>query len=397
MTDPARLLAAMDTDAIIETLKVWVEQESPSPDANAVNAMMDLVIQEAESVGLTVSRTPGRDGYGDIVKLETQPAANGPRLLMLTHADTVHPIGTLETLPFKRDGDKLYGPGIYDMKGGAYLALQAIKTLQELGSGPAMPVTIMVMPDEEAGSPTSKDAIEAEARRAAVTLVVEPAREGGKIVTARKGAARYYLTTTGRPAHSGSRHQDGASAIREIAAKTVGLEAMTDYGKGVTVNVGVIEAGTAVNVIPSRATAEIDIRIPTLELAAEIDARMQALEAEIPGVTLEIKGGLNRPPMERTAGVSALFDHAHGLAGEVGINLETVPQTGGGSDGNFTAAMGVPTLDGLGVDGAGAHTLDEHLLVSSIAPRCALLASLIETITPETVQILDGANSEDTP
>ena len=395
MTDPARLLSAMDTDAIIEGLKVWVEQESPSPDASAVNAMMDLVIEEAETAGLDITRTPGRDGYGDIVKLETQPAANSPRLLILTHADTVHAVGTLETLPFKQDGDKLYGPGIYDMKGGAYLAIQALKTLQALGSGPAMPITIMVMPDEEAGSPTSKDAIEAEARRAAATLVVEPAREGGKIVTTRKGAARYYLTATGRPAHSGSRHQDGASAILEIAAKTVGLEAMTDYGKGVTVNVGLIEAGTAVNVIPARATAEIDIRIPTLELAAEIDARMQALEAEVDGVELEVAGGLNRPPMERTAGVSALFAHAHGLASEIGIDLETVPQTGGGSDGNFTAALGVPTLDGLGVDGAGAHTLDEHLLVSSIAPRCALLASLLETITPETVGALESERSGD--
>jgi glutamate carboxypeptidase len=385
----------MDTDAIVETLRTWVEHESPSPDADAVNGMMDIVAKEAESVGLTVSRTSGRDGYGDILKLETQAESNSPRLLVLTHADTVHAVGTLETLPFKQDGDKLYGPGIYDMKGGAYLALHAIRKLKELGSGPAMPVTIMVMPDEEAGSPTSKDSIEAEAKRAAVTLVVEPAREGGKIVTARKGAARYYLTATGKPAHSGSRHQDGASAIREIAAKTVGLEAMTDYGKGVTVNVGVIEAGTAVNVIPSRATAEIDIRIPTPGLAAEIDERMNALEAEIPGVTLEVTGGLNRPPMERTAGVSALFDHAHGLASDIGIDLETVPQTGGGSDGNFTAAMGIPTLDGLGVDGAGAHTLDEHLLVSSIAPRCALLASLLETITPETVQALDAAKSED--
>ena len=174
-----------------------------------------------------------------------------------------------------------------------------------------MPVTIMVMPDEEAGSPTSKDAIEAEARRAAVTLVVEPARGGGKIVTAHKGKARYHLTVTGKPAHSGSGHQDGASAIREIAAKTVDLEALTDYSKGVTVNVGIIEAGTAVNVIPSRATAEIDIRIPTHELAAKIDARMQVLEAEVPGVTLEIKGSLNRLPMERTSGSLSAGDR-HG-------------------------------------------------------------------------------------
>jgi glutamate carboxypeptidase len=244
-------------------------------------------------------------------------------------------------------------------------------------------VTIIVMSDEEAGTPTGRDLITAEAARAAATLVVEPAREGGKIVTARKGAARYRLKAEGIPAHSGSRHQDGASAIREIAAKIVGLEAMTNYGTGLTVNVGVIEAGTAVNVIPQHAEAEIDIRMTDLETAAEIDARMKALAPKIDGVTLTVTGGLNRPPMERTKDVSTLFSHAQSLAADLGFEIDTVPRTGGGSDGNFTAALGVPTLDGLGVDGAGAHTLDEHMLVSSIAPRTALLAKLIETIDPE--------------
>ncbi|MEQ9121921.1 MAG: M20/M25/M40 family metallo-hydrolase, partial [Alphaproteobacteria bacterium] len=172
-------------------------------------------------------------------------------------------------------------------------------------------------------------------------------------------------------------------AIREIAAQTVGLESLTDYAKGLTVNVGVIEAGTAVNVIPARAEAEIDIRVPDLETAAAVEARMAALKAEIPGVTLEVSGGLNRPPMERTAAVSALFDHARELAEGLGFALETVPRTGGGSDGNFTAALGVPTLDGLGIDGDGAHTLGEHILISSIKPRTALLARLYETVGPE--------------
>lgn len=375
---------AIDVDSVIDGLRRWVEIETPSRDADAVNRLMNLVAAEAVDAGLTPTRHPGRDGFGDILQLDWRPEDNGPRLLVITHVDTVHPVGTLEALPFKRDGDRLYGPGVYDMKGGAYLALEAFRALGRAGRAPMLPMTFLVMPDEEAGTPIGRDVITAEAARAAAALVVEPAREGGKIVTARNGAARYYLSAVGKPAHSGSRHQDGASAIREIAAKAVGLESMTDYGRGLTINVGVVSAGTAVNVIPAKAQAEIDIRVPDLETAAEIEARMQGLEAEIPGVTLTVDGGLNRPPMERTAAVSALFDLAHGHAAEIGFELETVPRTGGGSDGNFTAALGVPTLDGLGVDGAGAHTLEEHMLVSSIRPRTALLARLYETVGPET-------------
>lgn len=374
----------IDTDAVVAGIGRWVEHETPSLDSAAVNRLMDLVAAEAEADGLTVTRTPGRDGYGDVLKAETRPDDNGPRLLVLTHVDTVHAVGVLEALPFRREGDKLFGPGVYDMKGGAYLAFEALRALRRAGGEPQLPITILVMPDEEAGTPTGRDQIQAEAGRAAAALVVEPAREGGKIVTARNGAARYYLSAEGKPAHSGSRHQDGASAIREIAAKAVGLEAMTDYGRGLTVNVGVIEAGTAVNVVPQRARAEIDIRVPDLETADAIEARMSGLQAEIPGVTLEVTGGLNRPPMERTDEVSRLFAIAEGIADEIGFKLETVPRTGGGSDGNFTAALGVPTLDGLGVDGAGAHTLEEHMLVSSIRPRCALLARLYQDIGPET-------------
>lgn len=384
MGDAQGVLDAIDVDEIVAGVARWVAIETPSRDAPAVNRMMDLVQAEGEAAGLTAIRRPGRDGFGDMLKLESRPEDNGPRLLVVTHVDTVHPHGAFGDETVRRDGNQLFGPGVYDMKGGAYIALEAFRVLARLGRSPNLPVTFVVMSDEEAGSPIGRDLIEEEAKRAAAALVVEPAREGGKIVTARNGAARYYLSATGKPAHSGSRHQDGASAIREIAAKTVGLEAMTDYGRGLTVNVGVIEAGTAVNVIPSRATAEIDIRMPDLETAADIEARMAALSPEIEGVALEMTGGLNRPPMERTAEVSALFQLAERHAADIGFKLETVPRTGGGSDGNFTAALGVPTLDGLGVDGAGAHTLEEHMLVSSIRPRTALLARLYETIGPET-------------
>lgn len=383
MPDVRDLLAVIDPDVIVPRIRRWAEVETPSRDAAAVNRLMDIVESEAREAGLVATREPGSEGFGDILKLESRPDDNGPRLLIVTHIDTVHPIGTLDDLPVRRDGDKLFGPGVYDMKGGAYLAFEAYRALARINEAPNLPLTFLVMPDEEAGSPIGRHTIEAEAKRACAALVVEPAREGGKIVTARNGAARYYLSAVGKPAHSGSRHQDGASAIREIAAKTVGLEAMTNYGKGTTVNVGVIEAGTAVNVIPARAEAEIDIRMPDLETAEAIEARMSSLEAEIPGVTLTVSGGLNRPPMERTSDVSALFELAQSHADDIGFELETVPRTGGGSDGNFTAALGVPTLDGLGVDGAGAHTLEEHLLVSSIRPRTALLARLYATIGPE--------------
>ena len=377
------LKSTIDVDAVIQGIGAWLAIETPSRDAAAVNSLMDLIAAEAERDGLTVARTAGRDGFGDHLKLETRPNDNGPRLLVLTHVDTVHPVGTLAALPFRRDGDRVSGPGVYDMKGGAYLAMEALRALGRVGAAPALPVTILVMADEEAGTPTGRDLIAAEAPRAAAALVVEPAREGGKIVTARKGAARYRLKATGKPAHSGSRHQDGASAIREIAAKIVGLEAMTDYGAGLTVNAGVVQAGTAVNVIPQHAEVEIDIRMTDLASADAVHARLTSLTAEIPGVTLEVTGGLNRPPMERTDAVSGLFLQAQALAQAIGFDLETVPRTGGGSDGNFTAAMGVPTLDGLGVDGAGAHTLDEHMLVSSIVPRTTLLAALYATIGQE--------------
>jgi glutamate carboxypeptidase len=211
-------------------------------------------------------------------------------------------------------------------------------------------------------------------------LVTEPARDGGRIVTSRKGVGRFDVHVEGRPAHSGSRHQDGRSAIREAARQILKIEGMTDYSRGVTTTVGLVSGGSAMNVIPQHCRFSVDLRVETVSDGEEFAAAVLALAAEDPDVRVSVEGGMNRPPYERTEGVSRLFEHARSLAAEIGFDLQDVPRTGGGSDGNFTAALGIPTLDGLGIDGDGAHTLQEHALISSIAPRRQLLFRLLETL-----------------
>jgi glutamate carboxypeptidase len=372
--------SAVDLSGIIEGIQRWVEVESPTRDAAAVNRMIDLV--QADVIGLPVvtERIAGRDGLADNLIVRSDTAASAPGILILSHIDTVHPIGTLSgPLPFRRDGEKLYGPGIYDMKGGAYLALDALRQVVQAGSA-RLPVTHLFTPDEEIGSPTSRDLIEAEARRARYVLVTEPARDGGKCVTARKGVGRFEIKTTGVPAHSGSRHQDGHSAIKEMAKQILAIEAMTDYARGITTTVGLVSGGTAPNVIPQHCHASIDLRVADEEAGREFEAKILGLRSNDPSVAVEVTGGMNRPPFEKTPQIDALFRHAQALARDIGFSLEHTSMTGGGSDGNFTAALGVPTLDGLGIDGDGAHTEWEHGFVSSIVPRTLLMRRLLETL-----------------
>ncbi|MGL4290721.1 MAG: M20 family metallopeptidase [Phreatobacter sp.] len=368
-------------DEVIEGIRRWVVTESPSHDAGAVEAVLDEVEKDFEGLPVTIDRRPGKDGYAGVLKVSTGEPSNEKPILVLTHVDTVHPKGTLTgRLPFRREGDKLYGPGLYDMKGGAYLAVAGFRALIRAGVLTARPITFLFTPDEEVGSPTSRAIIEEEARKAAFVLVTEPARDGGRIVTARKGVARFVLTTHGRPAHAGARHQDGRSAIREMAHQILAVEAMTDYARGITTTVGLIKGGSAANVTPETCTAEIDLRVPDPEIGAEMVARIRGLMPVTPDVTVHVEGDLNRPPYPKTALTSDLLVRAQGVARSIGFDLEDCPMTGGGSDGNFTAALGIPTLDGLGIDGAGAHTLDEHGLISSIIPRARLLAGLMETL-----------------
>src|SRR5918997_6650928 len=341
-------------DAMIDDLSVWVRTESPTHAPEAVNRMMDLVAAEATAASVACERLEGRQGLGDTLILRAGPRSDQPGVLVLAHLDTVHPLHTIEhALPLRRDGDRLNGPGVYDMKGGAYLALQAFKDVAQRGAA-QVPLVFLVTPDEEIGSPTSRPLIEDIGRRSACTLVMEPARDGGKIVTSRKGVGRFEVQVEGRPAHAGSRHEDGRSAIREAARQILRIENMTDYPRGVTTTVGLISGGTAVNTTPQHCRFCVDLRVATTGDGEAYEKALLNLTPHDPDVRVTVTGGMNRPTYERTEGTARLFEHARGLAAEIGFELEDVPRVGGGSDGNYTAALGVPTLDGLGIDGDGA-------------------------------------------
>jgi glutamate carboxypeptidase len=364
---------------MITGIQRWVESESPTSNVGAVNRMMDIVQGEVANLPGHTMRIPGHGGFADTLIVRSTEDEK-PGIVILSHIDTVHPMGTLAgPLKFRRDGDKLYGPGIYDMKGGAYMALAAYRGVVEARAS-KLTLTFVFTPDEEVGSPTSRQVIETEAKRARYVLVTEPARDGGKVVTARKGVGRFEVAAHGVPAHSGSRHQDGRSAIKEMARQILAIEGLTDYKRGVTTTVGVISGGTAPNVVPQHCRITVDLRVKTEAAGAEFEAKILGLKAHDPDVKLVVTGGMNRPPFEKSPAIDRLFRHAQGLAREIGFELADTAMTGGGSDGNFTAALGVPTLDGLGIDGDGAHTEWEHALVSSIEPRTLLMRRLLETL-----------------
>ena len=371
---------SIDLGAMIDGIRRWVETESPTRDTAAVNRMIDQVQADVAGLPVAVKRVPGQSGFADNLIVRNLAAGEGRGILILSHIDTVHPLGTLDgALPFRRDGDRLYGPGLFDMKGGAYLALEAFRQVAKAKSA-KLPVTYVFTPDEEVGSPTSRALIEAEARHARYVLVTEPCRDGGKVVTARKGVGRFEVKTTGVPAHAGARHRDGRSAIKEMARQVLAIEAMTDYARGVTTTVGMISGGTAPNVIPQHCHITADLRVCDVAAGEEFEAKILGLEPFDPGVKVEVTGGMNRPPFEKSAAIDVLFRHAQAVARDVGFELADIEMTGGGSDGNFTAALGVPTLDGLGIDGDGAHTEWEHGLISSIEPRTLLMRGLLETL-----------------
>ncbi|MSP89733.1 MAG: M20 family peptidase [Alphaproteobacteria bacterium] len=370
----------IDADEIFDGIRTWCEFETPSDEPEAVNKLVDKVEGDLRALGARIERVDGRDGFGDVLKARSPWGGDGPGILVLSHLDTVHPLGTILKQKFERKGDVVFGPGIYDMKGGAHLAFYAYRHLVRLGRQTKLPITFLYIPEEEVGSPTSREIIEREALKSKYVLVTEPAREGGKIVTARKGVARFVMEIAGRPAHSGARHEDGRSAIKEMAHQILAIEGMTDYSRAITTNVGIVRGGTFCNVVPFHCTAEIDLRIPDQATADEMCAKILALKPHGPDVAVKVTGGLNRPPYGKNAGIASLFDHAKVLAAEIGFELKDVELTGGGSDGNFTAALGVPTLDGLGVDGKGAHTDYEQAYFSSFEPRARLMMRLFETL-----------------
>ncbi|WGD52490.1 M20 family metallopeptidase [Bradyrhizobium sp. CB1650] len=367
-----------DSATILDGIRRWVEIETPTDTPEQVNKLVSLVADHYRDLPATIERVAGVDGCGDHLIIRSAWGQERPGILVLSHLDTVHPMGFIERLPFKVEGDSAFGPGIYDMKGGAYIAHHAFRVLCATADRSPLGITHMFTSDEEIGSPTSRALIEQEGRKAKYVLVTEPARDGGKIVTGRKGVGRFEVFIKGVPAHAGTRPEDGRSAIRELANVIQALEGMNDLKRGVTVNVGVVRGGTRPNVTPEEAYAEVDLRVPSFTDAEEFVGRILGLKSRTEGVTVKVTGELNRPPYEKSNSGAALFEHTRTLAAELGFDLIDV-HTGGGSDGNFTAAH-TGTLDGLGVDGKGAHTHFEQLYVSSLEPRARLLYRLYQTL-----------------
>jgi glutamate carboxypeptidase len=367
-----------DADMMLAGLRDWVECESPTYDASSVNRMMDLASRALILAGARIERIAGRMGFGDCVRASFPHASRDvPGILLMGHLDTVHPIGTLAKLPFRREGNRAFGPGIQDMKGGNYLALEAIRQLQRAGVRTKLPVTVLFTSDEEVGSPSTRDLIEAEAARHRYILVPEPARPDGGVVTGRYAIARFNLEATGRPSHAGSSPGAGRSAIREMARKLIEIEDMTT--EDCTFSVGVIHGGQWVNCVATICTGEALSMAKRQEDLDRGIAAMLGLRASSNEVQFKVTRGVTRPVWEPDTKGMALYEAAREIARGLGYQISS-QSAGGGSDGNFTGAMGIPTLDGLGVAGAGAHTLNEQSEVDSLAYRGKLMAGLLATL-----------------
>ena len=368
-----------DADAMLAGLRPWIECESPTYDAAAVNRMMDLAARDLALMGARIERIPGRMGFGDCVRARfPHPREDEPGVLVMGHMDTVHPVGTLSALPFRRDGERCYGPAICDMKGGNYVALEAFRQLARAGIETPLPVTVLFTPDEEVGTPSTRDVVEAEAARHRFVLVPEPATAEAGVVTGRYAIARFNLETVGRPSHAGARLAEGRSAIRAMARKIIEIETMTS--DDCTFSVGVVHGGQWVNCVATTCRAEA---LSMAKRQADLDQgveRMLALTGTADDVAFTVTRGVTRPVWEPDAASLALYETARGIAKALGFDIPH-KSAGGGSDGNFTGAMGIPTLDGLGVQGAGYHTLDEHILVDSLVQRGRLMAGLLATLS----------------
>ncbi len=370
---------------MIETLREMVECESPSDDSASVNRFVDLIAARVDGMA-KVQTFPGGI-FGRHMRCEFNlpgkklPGKNKDgQLLILGHSDTVWPLGTLAHMPFRQADGRLWGPGVLDMKAGIGFVLSAMRMLRELDVPVQRRVVLQLNSDEEVGSDSSRPLTEEAAAKSAAVLVMEPGTGlTGKLKTARKGVGDYTVTVRGRASHAGVDFAAGASAIVELARQVDRIAGFTDLGRGLTVNPGVISGGTRTNVIAAEARVDVDIRIAKLKDAAGLEKKFRNLKAIDKRCTVAVDGGLNRPPMERSAGIRKLFKQARGLAKDLGLDLEE-SSTGGGSDGNFTAALGIPTLDGLGGVGEGAHALNESILVDRMADRTALLALLVSTL-----------------
>jgi len=361
---------------MVKTLRELVNVESPSDSKPAVDAAVRLTAELAGPIGGR-AKIHKQKAFGDVLELRFGPARSSRKpILLLGHLDTVWPLGTLATMPWRERGGRIYGPGVLDMKAGIAMALAAIRIVEE--QKVSRPIALLLNSDEEVGSPVSRPITERLALASAAVLVLEPA-QGLACKTARKGVGDYHLHVTGVAAHSGVDFERGHSAILELARLLQTAAGFTDLRVGRTVNPGVISGGTRSNVIAQHAYADIDVRIAKASDAARVEKLFRGLRCTDPACRLEVTGGLNRPPMERKPGTVALYKQARKLAADIGFTLDEAA-TGGGSDGNFTAALGVPTLDGLGAVGEGAHAAHESVVIEHLVPRTAVLAALLASV-----------------
>lgn len=371
---------SLDAETMLAGMRRWVECESPTFEPRAVNAMMDLASEDFESAGAAIERIPGPKGLGDCVRASfPHPRQGEPGVLVMGHLDTVHALGTLKELPFRVEGNRAYGPGILDMKGGIYAALAAVVALRQAGVETPLPVTFLLTSDEEIGSPGCRPIIEAEATRQACVLVPEPGLPGDGVVTGRYAIARFDLEATGRSSHAGANLRDGRSAIAEMARRIPAIEAMSD--EDCTFSVGVIHGGRWVNCVPRNCRAEA---LSMAKRQADLDRgveRMLALnDVAGDGTGFRVTRGVTRPVWEPDSGTMKLYETARDVARGLGVDL-THGSSGAGSDANFTGAAGVPSLDGLGVLGLGWHTLEEHIDIDSLPRRARMMAGLLARLT----------------
>jgi glutamate carboxypeptidase len=386
-TDILRLdLASLDDyfrsrqQQILSLTRALVETESPSGDEEGSKAIVSLLAQEAREINsiTTIERIASGD-FGQHLRLKAYDDLDAKPLVILGHTDTVHPRGSVADRPWRVEGNRAYGPGVFDMKANCALTLEALRACDSLGISPRRPIVVLLTCDEERGSLRGRALVEVEAENSQVVLVLEPPASGGRVKTGRKGTGMFNLEARGKAAHAGLEPEKGASAVLEIARQIARLHELNQRTDGISINVGVVHGGTVSNVVPAQALAEVDVRFRTNDEAVRVEEIFAGLKPFDSRVQLVVTGEINRPPLERTDQVVALYEHARSIAATFGYELGEA-QVGGASDGNFAAAVGASVLDGLGVDGDGAHAIHEHIIIDDIPRRGALLAALIATL-----------------
>lgn len=367
-------------EAFVAFTRALVEAESPSGDEAGSKAVVSMLAAAAEAIsGVTKIERVASENYGEHLRLRAWGDSRAKPIVILGHTDTVHPRGSLKQRPWRVEANRAYGPGVFDMKANCALALEVIRAAVETGLRPSRPVVVLLTCDEETGSLTGRQLVETEARNAHAVLVLEPPASGGRVKTGRKGTGIFSIEARGRAAHAGLEPEKGASAILELARQTERLHSLNGAASGIRVNVGVFHGGTLSNVVAEQARAEVDVRFSTTDEAEQIESEILNLRPVDERIRLIVNGGINRPPLERNEKVLELYERARALANQLNFELGET-QVGGASDGNFAAAAGAAVLDGLGIDGDGAHAAHEHILLDDIPRRGALLAGLIATL-----------------